>query len=49
MLFKMNLSTISFSDFARTPDSNILIDTFCSVIDSLGDSNMLIVKLLTHS
>ncbi len=42
---EMVLSTISSSGFAKPPDSNILIATFCSVIDAFCNSNTLIVKL----
>ena len=45
MLFKMALSTISFSGFAKPPDSNMLIATFFSVIDELCNSNTLIAKI----
>ena len=45
----MVLSTISFSGFAKPPDSNILIPISYSIIDALCNSNMLIAQSLTRS
>ena len=49
MIFKMDLSTITFSCFPKSPDSNILIPIYYSVIYAFCNNNMLIAKLLTRS
>ena len=45
----MVLSTILFSGFVKSPDSNVFIATFCSVIDAFSNRNTLFVKFLMCS